>query len=410
MPPQTITLRTCLRLTNYTAWSVFAGSMAAACYYRPLDDRSSQNDTPQATTPEARLDYYRTRRSEETFCSSEPSPWSREHVPVLLEWSRWISIGLTTLAIRLFMNTYGHYNIRDDEHYRHFLEVVLGDRRSQGLVTVSNHRSLFDDPGVVSCLLPLHVAVVPKYNRWGICSQEYCFNQALPAIVKGYIGAGQVLPICRGAGVDQKLFFDFARHLATGEWVHIFPEGGVWQWDELGGRRQYPPGAVSSIDFSGNSGETSAAQVIKSATSQQRALPLSSKGKLKWGVAKLIAHSPITPEVIPFAHHGMEKLLPQDEQTGKTKLRKNILLSCLPQWLGGEEELRVSVQFGESITFEDLINEHERQHGKLWKYKNDEASYLQWSSSVEERLLYNKITRRIEARLDELTKELCKGE
>ena len=69
---------------------------------------------------------------------------------------------------------------------------------------MSNHRSLFDDPGVVSCLLPLPIAIQPRYNRWALCSQEYCFNGALPGLVHGYIGAGQVLPIRRGGGIDQR--------------------------------------------------------------------------------------------------------------------------------------------------------------------------------------------------------------
>lgn len=41
--------------------------------------------------------------------------------------------------------------------------------------------------------------------------------------------AFQVLPIERGAGVDQKLLLDFSRRLAAGAWCHIFPEGKTVQ-------------------------------------------------------------------------------------------------------------------------------------------------------------------------------------
>jgi monolysocardiolipin acyltransferase len=379
---------------------------------------------------------------------------------------------VTTLAIRIFMNTYGRYEIVEDECYRDFLEVVLqqqdvnntfignmfggggGGGRSdgtkknirqpnQGLITISNHRSLFDDPGIVSCLLPLPQAIQPKYNRWGICSQEYCFNDALPGIIKGYIGAGQVLPICRGGGIDQKLLLDFGRHLACGEWCHLFPEGGVWQWEELGGRRELPRGAVSraSSDFgsarkrrrrdgSSSSGkgenDDDDAMVIIPATTKQKALPPSSKGKLKWGVGKLIAHAPITPKVIPFAHVGMEKLLPQDDITGKTKLRHNLLQSMLTSiFFGGDDDatsLRVKVQFGSEITFDDLLSQHEATYGKLWKYsgkvdaeeerergQSHGAFHKYWNSSLEERVLYGKIVRRIEERLEVVTREVCGG-
>jgi len=360
------------------------------------------------------------------------------------------------------MNTYGQYQIKDDDCYQTFLQTVLGGNNrqpNQGLITVSNHRSLFDDPGIVSCLLPLPIAIQPKYNRWAICSQEYCFNDALPGLIKGYIGAGQVLPICRGGGINQKLLLDFGRHLACGEWCHVFPEGGVWQWEELGGRKEIPEGAVvaSSSDIGGGNNTTTATTTnnnnnvhagdndasndariqIVNATLQQKSLPPSPKGKLKWGVGKLIAHAPITPKVIPFAHRGMERLLPQDERTGKTKLRDNLLRSLLPAVMGGttvEDTLDVHVQFGKEITFDDLIYEHEAKHGTLWKYcgtvdaeeeynnnnsnSNNErkqrqqqcGSTFRWESSLEERALYSKIVRRIETRLDSITREVCEKE
>jgi hypothetical protein len=259
--------------------------MTAATYYRPIpstpnnDDANNDNDdnishhsiTATSSSSSTLLPTTTNRRHNQTFCSPNSPPWNRDHVPLLLQWARGISIGITTLAIRIVMNTYGNYEIVDDECYHKFLEVAIAARRDQqqqqqsssssdqssiqqqkrGLLTVSNHRSLFDDPGIISCLLPLPNAIQPSYQRWGICSQEYCFNDALPSLIKGYIGAGQVLPICRGQGINQRLLLDFGRHLANGEWCHVFPEGGVWQWEELGGRRQLPRGCVlgSASDF-----------------------------------------------------------------------------------------------------------------------------------------------------------------
>jgi len=46
------------------------------------------------------------------------------------------------------------------------------------------------------------------------------------------------------------------------------------------------------------------------------------KGKLKWGVGKLIAHCPQKPIVIPFCHFGTENTYPQDSLT---KIIKNII-------------------------------------------------------------------------------------
>lgn len=461
-PPVVPLLRKCLTYTKYAAGTVVVASMTSAWYYRPLPDTTNTTATSitdchneSSMNPNHNNNNNNNNiRSKEFFCAPYPSPpWNRDHVPILLEWARRISIGVTTLAIRLLMNTYGQYSIEEDCHYHAFLNTVLGGNErlpNQGLITVSNHRSLFDDPGIVSCLLPLNIAIQPKFNRWAVCSQEYCFNDALPGLIKGYIGAGQVLPICRGGGINQRLLLDFGKHLANGEWCHIFPEGGVWQWEELGGRRQLPPNtvAVSSSDFGkttnngGDDAKKNTTTEIIYATTQQKVLPPSPIGKLKWGVGKLIAHAPITPKVIPFAHKGMERLLPQDETTGKTKLRENILRSFLPSILrngggGGEndasdDKLHVKVRFGKEIPFDDLLEEHEKQYGKLWKYcgksnaeeeyrnrmnqpqqhnsKNDEQTQLEeWNSSSEaERVLYSKIVRRIEYHLDDITKKVCK--
>ncbi len=252
-----------------------------------------------------------------------------------------------------------------------------------------------------------------------------------------------MLPICRGGGINQQLLLDFGRHLANGEWCHVFPEGGVWQWNEVGGRRALPEGSVlgSASDFkedqnignttnnsssSSDSSSSDSKSIIIPATTQQRTLPPSPLGKLKWGVGKLIAHAPITPRVIPFAHCGMERLLPQDEVSGRTFLRRDFLKSLLPSFLqlgnddrddgtssGDGKGLQIQIQFGHEIEFDDLIQEHEEKHGKLWKYRGKEPTGSQpqqenWVSSREERILYSKIAKRIEMRLEVLTREVCR--
>jgi monolysocardiolipin acyltransferase len=103
----------------------------------------------------------------------------------------------------------------------------------------------------------------------------------------------------------------------------VFPEGGIWQLPQIGGR--------------GNGREKEL-------------------GYLKWGVGKLIAHSPKRPVVVPFFLYGMETVLPQNPDTKK-------LLTAIPQ-----PGHHVRVVFGEELCFDDLIEEHERQHGPLWKY------------------------------------------
>lgn len=44
------------------------------------------------------------------------------------------------------------------------------------LLTVSNHCSPLDDPGVLVGMLPARVTVRPELMRWTICAQEICFK------------------------------------------------------------------------------------------------------------------------------------------------------------------------------------------------------------------------------------------
>ena len=149
-------------------------------------------------------------------------------------------------------------------------------------------------------------------------------------------------------------------------------------------------------------------------------------GKLKWGVGKLIAHSPHRPTVIPLFFSGTETIIPTDPETGKT-------ISYIPR-LGHKVDLRV----GEEIKFDDLIAEHEKAHGPLWKYsanidedekriqnkasvdssdaveegrvrrsgkKLRQSFHRYWDSRAEDLILYSKITARIEAALTKLNNE-----
>lgn len=183
---------------------------------------------------------------------------------------------------------------------------------------------------------------------------------------------GKVLPILRGAGINQSLLLDYAHLVASGQWCHVFPEGGTWQTTSLGGRSN---GREKDI------------------------------GKLKWGVGKLIAHSPNAPKVIAFYFSGLETSIPQNPIT-------NLVISAVP--IPGH---KVVVRFSEEVHFADLLAEHEELHGKLWKYAShtgpvqagDNDGLLvggeRWVSSEAEMVLYSKIARRLETVLTRLNDE-----
>ena len=148
------------------------------------------------------------------------------------------------------------------------------------------------------------------------------------------------------------------------------------------------------------------------------------KGKLKWGVGKVrestivyhpspalrrvarrktarsrvhthsrqvVAHCPNEVIMFPVHHVGMEGINPQRSDG---ELRTHV-----PQ-PGNEAVLRV----GPPVEFGDIIEEWERENGKLWNYSVEGSET--WTSTAKERELYSKISRRIEGALEELQEEV----
>jgi 1-acyl-sn-glycerol-3-phosphate acyltransferase len=354
------------------------------------------------------------------------------------------------------------------------LLAALEKRRSgQGILTVANHVSPVDDPVLLSALLPWKLLmpwhqferassnregdireekniryahngskdVDDRLNghgaqRWAICTQEVCFSQGI--FLSAFCGLGRVLPIKRGAGVDQPMLLDAARTLAAGHWLHIFPEGKVNQGGELGANfvGVRPPGEwyrsggkpqsrhsgqenkilqrektmTHGINYKrhqneGRSGRNDDQMESGPMTSRRKIKPpADGDGRLKWGVGKVIAHAPAHCRpliVVPISASGMERMLPVDTTTN--------MLRPFSEWrLFGQ---RIEVAVGPAIDIHDLIEAHEARHGALWTYgtqpsedcDGEGAWRAKWTHSTEqERELYAAITRRVEGALLEL--------
>jgi monolysocardiolipin acyltransferase len=175
--------------------------------------------------------------------------------------------------------------------------AVAGRPPGIGLLTVMNHTSTLDDPGVFSAALPLSLFATDHLSgravRWSLCAREVCHsNPALSAFFR----SGKTLAIERGGGVDQPSTRAAADALASGGWVHVFPEGKV-----------SPSGKL---------------------------------GRLRWGVGALVcgcvAAGGAPPALLPLYHSGMATVLP--------------LGSVLPRPLGKDLHLAV----GEAIPLGDL--------------------------------------------------------
>lgn len=130
----------------------------------------------------------------------------------------------------------------------------------RGLLSFSNHVSLFDDPLLVSNLGSTNI----NHVRWIAADHKNFFGNNLKGLI--YSG-GRCVPIIRGGGLEQPGFDFLIERLKNGEWVHIFPEGG----------RTRDPNALMQKDF-------------------------------KVGIGKLMWAA--NPVVMPLYHYGMHEVLP----------------------------------------------------------------------------------------------------
>jgi hypothetical protein len=83
------------------------------------------------------------------------------------------------------------------------LQLVTERPEGQGLVTVANHLSTLDDPGIISAVLPwteFTHDTVHNRMRWVLCAESVCFTNPF---LTAFFRCGKTFPVARGGGVDQ---------------------------------------------------------------------------------------------------------------------------------------------------------------------------------------------------------------
>ncbi|XP_056630014.1 tafazzin isoform X1 [Diorhabda carinulata] len=189
-----------------------------------------------------------------------------------------IASAVTVCAVGLFSKILIRNNLfnRAKVHNRHVISDLLDNRPKQvPLITVSNHHSCFDDPGIWGTLNLRHL-LSPKVMRWSLAAHDICYTCAQHAY---FFSLGKCIPVVRGAGVYQDAVDFCIEQLAKGGWVHLFPEGKVNMTKE--------------------------------------------NMRFKWGVGRMIYEAPVTPIVLPIWHIGMDDVLP-NEPPYVLKFRKNL--------------------------------------------------------------------------------------
>jgi len=203
--------------------------------------------------------------------------------------------------------------------------AALARPPGQGLLTVSNHASTLDDPFLFTHLMPWAFYLTEHQHgrtRWALCAKDVCFKHDLLA---QFFLSGKTLPVVRGGGIGQEIMQVAAERLGSGDWLHVFPEGGI------------------PTHFEG------------------RTMEGTRLGRMRWGAAKLICDNADRPPVVlPFFHRGMEAVQPKG--------------SVFPKPGHG-----VTMTVGEPLELADLLLACKRTAGK----KEQEGVYIQIMDRIE---------------------------
>ncbi|XP_073812544.1 tafazzin, phospholipid-lysophospholipid transacylase isoform X2 [Musca autumnalis] len=170
-----------------------------------------------------------------------------------------IAVGLFSKFVLVFMNKTRVYN------KERLIQAVAKRPKGVPLVTVSNHHSCFDDPGLWG-VLPIRYVCNTFKIRWSMAAHDICFTNKYHSL---FFMFGKCIPVIRGIGVYQDAVNLCIQKAKQGHWVHVFPEGKVNMTKE--------------------------------------------EMRLKWGVGRIIYESPKVPIILPMWHEGMDEVLPNVE-------------------------------------------------------------------------------------------------
>ncbi|KAK5649080.1 hypothetical protein RI129_003972 [Pyrocoelia pectoralis] len=174
-----------------------------------------------------------------------------------------IAASITIACVGLFSKIIIQWFNKSKVYNRDNLLYALNERpKNVPLITISNHHSCFDDPGLWSTLDIKHF-LQKSVMRWSLAANDICFTCTSHSY---FFMLGKCIPVRRGDGVYQKAVDFCIEQLAKGQWVHIFPEGKVNLTKE--------------------------------------------NMRFKWGIGRMILESAVTPIVIPIWHIGMDDVLP----------------------------------------------------------------------------------------------------
>ncbi|KAG8700797.1 hypothetical protein FRC08_004442 [Ceratobasidium sp. 394] len=178
------------------------------------------------------------------------------------------TIGTIGLGSKALLNTIcAGVTVNGLHHLLTALEET--NRADGGIITVSNHISVVDDPLTWGALPAWKCILNPRNMRWTLGAQDIMFTNP---VYNWFFRNGQVIETIRGGGVHQPAVDLAVEKLNAGGWIHVFPEGKV---------------------------------------NQDSCQPGGQFLRFKWGVGRMIMSTTKTPTIIPMHISGFHKVMPE---------------------------------------------------------------------------------------------------
>ncbi|KAL9592846.1 MAG: hypothetical protein Q9179_006316 [Wetmoreana sp. 5 TL-2023] len=214
-----------------------------------------------------------------------------------------------------------------------FLETLdrrkAPERRERGLITVSNHTCVIDDP-LIWAVLPFSYQINPNNHRWGLAAHDICFTNKF---FSAFFNLGQTLPTYRLAhsplgGLFQPTMTEAVRLLSHPPFTTPYTSAASAPAVNRSLSSPDITDPFSSPDhtytYSTNGIDTFPApsaydtrqyswiHVFPEGRVHQH--PLKTMRYFKWGIARLILEPDVCPDIIPMWIEGNDQIMHESRQ------------------------------------------------------------------------------------------------
>ncbi|POS73216.1 hypothetical protein DHEL01_v208390 [Diaporthe helianthi] len=283
-------------------------------------------------------------------------------------------MGLTGTISKGFLNGLNNVQTTGLDNFLKLLESREDPfQRQRGLITVSNHISVIDDP-VIWGVLPLQMAFQPWNLRWSLGAHDICFKNKL---LSTFFTLGQVLPTHRAvhsqhAGLFQPTMTQAVRLLSaypfktTGEHTALAPEQPKMVTKQSLLQDLRDPFSEGSLTFStdGRDVHTAPSAFLSNRHAWVHIFPEGLVHQhaqrqlryFKWGVARLILEAEPMPDMVPMFIDGTSDIMNENRTFPRAVPRPG---------------KNVHVAFGDKVDMESTFGDLRRRWKALVKEAMD---------------------------------------